>query len=163
MEEHDQAVELDFLRRSLRARWDPEALSEARDLLVQNEIDHDRLERLARREGVSALLYDLLRGQDLLPPPVENALRRGREALAAGDAGAASEAFALADSVDPGNAAAAEGASRAAVLDDVLALVADGRRREKRGDLIGAEVSYRRAAELDTASREAAAALEQVR
>jgi tetratricopeptide (TPR) repeat protein len=94
---------------------------------------------------------------------LEDSLRRGREALGTGDAASASAAFALAGRVDPGNVAAARGSSRAAVLDDVFALLADGRRRERRGDLIGAEVSYRRATEIDPASGEARAALEQVR
>ncbi|MCP4203252.1 MAG: hypothetical protein GY769_15115, partial [bacterium] len=86
----------------------------------------------------------------------------GRQALAAGDAAAAFQAFRLAASIDPENPEAATGLRRAGVLDEMLALLASGGRLETNGDLQGAVRDYRKAVSLDPLSRTAQQALARV-
>jgi hypothetical protein len=88
------------------------------------------------------------------------ALRRGRQALARGDAAAAGAAFDLALAVDADNAIARNGAERAANLDKVLVLLREGRAREQDGKLAAARDVYRRALQLDGESEPARVALE---
>jgi hypothetical protein len=64
-----------FLRLCLRGRWDPAALEDARALSARNDLDWAALRRVVHFEGLAPLLYHITRGQDLLPPPVEQALR----------------------------------------------------------------------------------------
>ena len=64
-----------FLLLCLRGRWDPTVLERARALSARNELDWDALRQVAYVEGVAPLLYHIARGQDLLPPPVEENLR----------------------------------------------------------------------------------------
>ncbi len=59
----------------LRGRWVPEALEDARALAAQNGVDWDGLLQAARAGGVSPLVYEAVRGQGLLPAPVEESLR----------------------------------------------------------------------------------------
>ncbi len=67
--------ELALIRLCLRARWDAGALEEARALLAHGEFEEGRLLQLACAEGVASLLYDVMRGQNLLPAPLEDELR----------------------------------------------------------------------------------------
>ncbi|MFB0535256.1 MAG: nucleotidyltransferase family protein [Anaerolineae bacterium] len=64
-----------FLRLCLRGRWDPAALEVARALRARSDFDWDALRWVAYIEGVAPLLYDIARGQDLLPPSVKQDLR----------------------------------------------------------------------------------------
>jgi len=64
-----------FLLLCLRGRWDPTALEHARALSARSDLDWDALRKVACVEGVAPLLYHIARGQDLLPPPVEENLR----------------------------------------------------------------------------------------
>ena len=84
-----------------------------------------------------------------------NAIRRGREALAAGSSTEAEDAFALALQIQPSNAGAKRGRARAKVLDEVRNLVARGEELERRGELEGAADSYRKAVALDALARAA--------
>ena len=84
-----------------------------------------------------------------------NAIRRGREALAAGSSTEAEDAFALALQIQPSNAEAKRGRARAKVLDEVRNLVARGEELERRGALEGAADSYRKAVALDALARAA--------
>jgi hypothetical protein len=64
-----------FLLLCLRGRWDPTALERARALSARSDLDWDALPQVAYAEGVAPLLYYIARGQDLLPPLVEENLR----------------------------------------------------------------------------------------
>jgi tetratricopeptide (TPR) repeat protein len=88
-----------------------------------------------------------------------DALARGQKALSAGDAAAATRAFRLAQTIEPGNPQAAAGLKRASVLNEVLRLLASGEELERRGDLERAAESYRQAVSLDPLSRDAQQAL----
>ena len=59
----------------LRGRWAPEALEEARVLATRDGIGWDDFLQTARAEGVSPIVYEAVRGQDVLPTSVEESLR----------------------------------------------------------------------------------------
>jgi len=65
----------ELLHLMLRGRWDPEALDEARALAMQNGLDWNSFLQASRTGGVSPLVYEAVRGQGLLPAPVEESLR----------------------------------------------------------------------------------------
>jgi hypothetical protein len=90
---------------------------------------------------------------------LRGALADGARALESGDSPAAIAAFELAATIDPGNAAAATGLSRARVLNELVRLLAEGAEHERRGDLDRAREVYRRAVSLDGYSQKARLAL----
>ncbi len=92
----------------------------------------------------------------------DDALRRGRNALAAGSATEAEDAFALAASIRPGDSEAQRGLASAKVLDELRLLVASGDELLARGDLDGSAEAYRKAALLDPLSAEAQQGLARV-
>lgn len=76
-------------------------------------------------------------------------LLAGEQALEAGKAQAASDAFDIALKLDPKNAAAERGRKRAQSLDQVFALVTQGAQFEQQGDNAHAAEAYRQALALD--------------
>jgi len=94
---------------------------------------------------------------------LQQALTRGEQALVRGDSAAATAAFELALGIVPGNASATAGLKRAAVLDEVVALLGAGARDERLGKIGDAARSYREAVELDPLSTDAREALARVR
>lgn len=99
------------------------------------------------RQGL-ALLEEL---QERVDPVFEDAMARGEQALADGDAEAARAAFDLALAIDPLDRAASDGRQRADTLDQVLALVRQGDRHLQQGQLQEAGDAYRQALDLDPA------------
>lgn len=71
----DETVD-SFLNLCLRGRRDPAALEAARKFIACVDLDWHFLRRVAQTEGVAPLLYDIVRGQKLVPPPVEEDWRR---------------------------------------------------------------------------------------
>jgi hypothetical protein len=59
----------------LRARWDQDLIEESRALARTPGLDWDDWCRTARDEALEPLLYRILRGRDVLPPPVEAGLK----------------------------------------------------------------------------------------
>lgn len=90
------------------------------------------------------------------------ALNRGQRALENEDSAAAGAAFAIALAIDPENREALYGEVRTGNLDQVLTLYREGLRREKNGDLPGAEQLLQEAVELDGDHDPAADALARV-
>ncbi len=76
---------LPFLLLCLRARWDPSTLEQARLMPASPNFDWQALPALAARHRLSALLYDVLRGQAWVPAPVLSELQAARYALAVRD------------------------------------------------------------------------------
>jgi serine/threonine protein kinase len=103
-------------------------------------------------ENVNARATEVLR----------QALADGQRALTAGDSRGATAAFELAATIEPGNRAAATGLARAKVLNEVVALLAQGAERERNGDLRRAVESYQKAISLDPMSQAARQALRRV-
>ncbi len=64
----------DFLVQCLRSRWEPAALDAARSEATRPELDWPGLLEHVGPVGVGPLLYDAVRGRDLVPAPVEEAL-----------------------------------------------------------------------------------------
>jgi len=83
---------------------------------------------------------------------LQQALARGERALEQGDSAAATAAFELALGIAPGNSSAVAGSKRAAVLDQVVALLRAGARDERLGRMADAARSYREAVALDPMS-----------
>jgi len=66
---------MELLHLILRGRWDAAALEQARALAARNGVAWDGFLQAARAGGVSSLIYETVRGQGLLPPAVEEAIR----------------------------------------------------------------------------------------
>lgn len=64
------------MRLCLRGRWDAAALGTTRTLSQEAGLDWDAIREAAQREGVAPLLYAIARGRALLPPTLEEELRR---------------------------------------------------------------------------------------
>jgi tetratricopeptide (TPR) repeat protein len=99
-------------------------------------------------EAVGALENLNTRSIDVM----QEALAAGHQALADGDASAATAAFGLATAIAPGDVTATMGLRRAEVLDEVLALIDSGARSERAEELAEAERIFERAAALDPLS-----------
>jgi serine/threonine protein kinase len=94
---------------------------------------------------------------------LQQALVRGAQALDQEDSAAAQAAFELALGIAPGNSTASAGVKRAAVLDEVVALLRSGARDERSGRMEAAARAYNEALRLDPLSTSARDALALVR
>lgn len=65
----------EFLHLCLRGRWDETALEAARAASRKDGFDWDAVHDIAEREGLAPLLYAITRGQNLVPPAIEEAWR----------------------------------------------------------------------------------------
>lgn len=92
----------------------------------------------------------------------EEAMQRGRQALADGDAGAAAEQFERALLIRPGDAAAQRGRKRAGTLDEVNDLIAAGNAALEQQRLEAAKQQYTQALEIDPYADKAKQRLEEV-
>lgn len=90
------------------------------------------------------------------------ALERGRNALSAGKAAAATEAFQAALTIRPDDADAGKGMQRAGTLDEVFALIARGDELLKQDRLEEARESYQGALDLDPETETAKRQLDRV-
>lgn len=91
------------------------------------------------------------------------AMEDGLAAITAGNAVSAAEAFGTALLIRPDDADAAKGLQRAQMLDQVLALVNEGRKLLDAGRLEEAQLSFRKALELDPETAGATTGLEETR
>jgi hypothetical protein len=64
-----------FLLLCLRARWDPAQLEEARTLAGRIDLDLSSLAQVAHLQGLAPQLFQIVRGQPLIPAPLERELR----------------------------------------------------------------------------------------
>lgn len=144
-------------------RWGADALAAARSLAATG--DEAFLEEsfdVARdryQQAISAL-ENLLAASGAA---FDDAIARGQAALLAGDSAAAEAAFDLAAAIRPDAASARRGLLRAAVLDDVLAMIRDAERLLASGELDMAEQRLEAALELDPETKAAQTALADVR
>lgn len=144
------------------ATWGGQDYDHAMDSLAlgDTELQAGRFaEALQSYEKVDAEL-DALR--DSMGERLASALDTGDSALAAEDGPAAREAFAIALAVEPHNQRAQQGMLRARVLEEVVALIAEGAGHEARGELDAAKQKYDAALALDARAARASAALENV-
>lgn len=144
-------------------RWGAEALTAARELATEgDEAFLGESFETARNRYQEAIvgLENLLAGADNV---FDDAIERGQTALAAGDASTAEAAFALGAAIRPDAASARRGLERAAVLDDVLAMIRDAERLLARDELETAKARLEAALELDGETGLARRALADVR
>ncbi len=151
----------DELRKLNAERWAGEEWTKLRRLAEEGDAAYRRRESAAtldlyRQAGATA-------GQLLARAPVvlEEALREGRKALAAGDETAAQARFEMALAIDTGHVEARRGLERAKNLPGLRALLTQATSAEAAGnttaDRNAALGFYRQAAALDPESAEAAA------
>lgn len=131
------------------ADWAAQALAEARAALEAGQAAYNRLDYATAAQAWSGALETLRDLKARIPAVLQAALDRGTQALDAGDAEAAAEAFADALVIDPGNADALAGQRRAGTLDEVLALLEQAGSHEQAGELSRAREVYQQAADLD--------------
>ncbi|GMR22809.1 MAG: hypothetical protein BMS9Abin37_1184 [Acidobacteriota bacterium] len=147
------------LRESLDARnagvWGGDAYRDALKALTRGEEQMGRRAFADAEASFQSALSDLDSVRASSNTIAADAIRRGREALAAGSSTEAEDAFALALQIQPSSAEAKRGFQRAKVLDEVQNLVARGEELERRGKLDGAADSYRKAVALDALARAA--------
>ena len=147
------------LRESLDARsaglWGGDAYRNALGALTRGEQQLGRRAFTDAEASFQNALSELESVRASSTSIAADAIRRGREALAAGSSTEAEDAFALALQIQPSNAEAKRGLARAKVLDEVRNLVARGEELERRGELEGAADSYRQAVALDALARAA--------
>lgn len=65
-----------FLQLCLRSRIDPDALSAASELAANSSLDWEQVGTNAQKEALEPLLYAAVRGRQLVPPQLEQALGR---------------------------------------------------------------------------------------
>ena len=147
------------LRESLDARsaglWGGDAYRNALGALTRGEQQLGRRAFTDAEASFQNALSELESVRASSTSIAADAIRRGREALAAGSSTEAEDAFALALQIQPSNAEAKRGLARAKVLDEVRNLVARGEELERRGELEGAAERYRQAVALDALARAA--------
>lgn len=129
--------------------WAPAETARVREALTMGEAAYRELAYADAREafGEAAARVDALASE--AGAAFERALTSGLQALAAGDAGAASAAFEMALTIRPGAEAARRGLARSERLPEVMAAMAEGAEQEANGALDQALAAYRRAAAID--------------
>ena len=131
------------------ARWATADFARARDAgaeAAQRFAVGDFAAATSRWDSASKLLATL---EAAWPRALADAVKRGEQALAAADTGAAREAFGLALAIEPNQPSATAGIARAGRIDEALALVDAAKRDEQAGRVAAAESNYRKALSLD--------------
>jgi tetratricopeptide (TPR) repeat protein len=131
------------------ARWATADFARARDAgaeAAQRFAVGDFAAATSRWDSASKLLATL---EAAWPRALADAVKRGEQALAGADTGAAREAFGLALAIEPNQPAATAGIARAGRIDEALTLVDAAKRDEQAGRVAAAESNYRKALALD--------------
>ncbi len=110
-------------------------------------------------EAATAALVDVEASR---PAALAAALADGAAALGRGQADAATRAYQLALTIEPGNAAAERGLQRAARIDEVFSLLDAAARDEQAGRLAAALAGYRKALTVDEAAPGAKEAISRI-
>jgi hypothetical protein len=151
------------LEKRSAAKWAAQAFAAAREHGEQARRHFAAREFLNARDAYTAGLDELQKISDLVQPTLAEQMRRGNEALDAGQSSIAEAAFALALEIDPGNEAATRGRKRAQSLDAVNALVAQASNAERAGDMAQAAQRYDEALKLDPDTKAAQEGVTRVR
>jgi tetratricopeptide (TPR) repeat protein len=134
---------------------------------LQLAADGDAVYRSQQFEAATGRYREALAGLQRLEERADAVyaehLKRGEQALAAGDAAAAADAFATALLIRPGDPAAARGAGRAGTLDEVMRLVDAGTAAREDGRFEEAADEFQRALALDGDSEPARSGLDAAR
>ena len=139
--------------------WGGEGYARGKRLLADADAVFGRREYVEALATLRAADSDLVATDKLAAAKLREALNAGAAGLDSGNAAAARAGFERALQIDASNAVAKRGLGRAATLDEVRALLAEGRMLEDRGDSTGAMAAYRKALALDRDARGAREAL----
>lgn len=71
-----QDTVIHFVLLCLRSRFDPESLTSARCFATREVLDWDELEQQLKQEYLAPLIYSIVCGQGLTPPPLEQQLQQ---------------------------------------------------------------------------------------
>ena len=143
-------------------RWAAEAYADVIDVATQGDTAY-REQRFIDAAGLYQKGADILQDLDAtMEQRYVDLIAAGTAALARDAAAEAATAFDNALLMQPAGTEALSGKERAAVLNDVLTLLEQGRAQHERGELDAAKSSYQQALALDSAHNNATAALQQV-
>ncbi|MGE0387166.1 MAG: hypothetical protein AB7Q97_20780 [Gammaproteobacteria bacterium] len=143
-------------------RWGAAERDRAARARAEGEAAYLRLDYATARDRYvesRSILEALLQRSEAV---LADALARGAQALEAGDAAAAAQAFELALAIDPANEAGKRGLGRAKTLDEVRALVTAGQAYERESRWDAARAQFRRALEIDSETAAARAGLQRI-
>lgn len=156
----DRRGPIDERLKKLAARaaeqWGGEEFRRANEELAAGDKDYEAREYITALEHFTAIEPLLTTLEKRAGEVLAAQLKAGATALQAGRSADAKAAFALAAKIEPGNKVAAQGAKRAATLDEVLNLVATAERTEKESNPVGAVEQFRKALALDAEAPRAA-------
>jgi Protein kinase domain len=144
------------------ARWATAAFAAARDAgaaAAQRYAVGDYAGAAARWNSATGTLAEI---EKTVPAALLTAMKRGQDALARAQTGAARAQFELALAIQPGHPAATAGLARAARLDQALAMVDAASRDEQAGRTGAAQEGYRKALATDAATPGARAGLDRL-
>lgn len=137
------------LEQRAAAEWAPQLFTAARKHGEEGRTQFEARQFQAARDSYAAGLGQLLQAAKLAGSARDAQLAKGQAALVSGQATIAQAAFALALKIEPNNAVADKGLKRAAVLDQVVALLTSAANQEHAGQLQGAAQQYQEALKLD--------------
>lgn len=143
-------------------RWASAAFGRLKDRAVQARSQFDQRQYVQAIQQYRAAIgqADALLEQGGVV--LAEALERGGQALQTGNTQQAASHFDLALAIDAGNTQARKGARRAAVLDEVLALLATAQEHERSGNYRRAAEGYQQAMKLDSDITQARQGLQRV-
>jgi hypothetical protein len=151
------------LEKRSAGKWAAQTFAAAREHGEQARRHFAAREFVNARDAYTAGLDELQKISDLVQPTLAEQMRRGNEALDAGQSSIAEAAFALALEIDPGNEAATRGRKRAQSLDAVNALLVQASNAERAGDMAQAAQRYDEALKLDPDTKAAQEGVTRVR
>lgn len=162
----DQLAEvLDVVDR-LRARqvesWAADEFGAAQRLIAEGEKAYGDGRYFSAQQSYRAARAKLAAVEAEIPEVVQRYVDDGTRALLSRDAATAQQAFAAALAIDADNASAHQGLARAAVFDQVRALLAEAEGYERLQQTEKAVASYQRALQLDPSMPQAQAALQRI-
>ena len=74
-----QDIVQQFVLLILQGRWDPSAILEGRDLISRNSLDWDKCYQLIAANGITPLVYSIIRDRGVFPPIIEQKLQKAYE------------------------------------------------------------------------------------
>lgn len=143
--------------------WAGPAHRSAADRIAAGDRAYRSLDFPAARSAYQAALAELQALLKQSETVFSDAMAKGAQALNDGNAAAAGAAFSTALLIRPDDAAAVKGTERAGKLDQVMALIRQGKELARRGDLAAAANAFQQARDLDPESALAGESLQSAR
>ncbi|HEV7633695.1 MAG TPA: protein kinase [Steroidobacteraceae bacterium] len=139
------AAQLAPLEARKAGSWAGAALASAKALAEAADLHYQAAEFTEAAEGYRSATAALQTIASDTAAPLAAALAEGEAALGAGNAALARQAFERALAIDPANAAAKQGSTNTAALEEALGNMAQAARAEAAGQAVEAEAAYKEA------------------